>query len=488
MKLVLFFTVDGQIKCGNCTFVIYNSSLYRSCHYSTCGPMCLKIDVSSSKIQQIIQDSFYGLQNLTELSLGSNSLQSLPLDPFIGLINLKILDLSGNSLTLAPYIFSGLINLATLDLSCNMINDIPDGSFAALTSLSSLDISGNQLSVLTQSTFTGLYSLASLSLGNNQLTMLPINLFAGLTNLQVLDLGANKLALALQGSMQPSIFGGLPALKELHLQFNMLQQLSETVFSNLISLNWLDLQHNSISTILPKTFSGLKALSRLDLSYNQLNGLGTFLNNVTALRELYIGNNQLTLPLKSVSGLSNLTVLHLQENQFSELPSNSFFGLRSLVWLNLAQNQLTYVSDGAFNGLNSLEILDLDYNLLTEIPKEFSSNPQILPSLVDLFLSYNLLRTLPSSSFLELNKLKKISLSYNPLLDISATAFAGTQLIQISLLSNLALELPVDFFQELEAQFTGRDLNDSCKVYISKNSCVPDSFLSPYLEICKIPK
>eukprot|EP00291_Cryptomonas_curvata_P021365 CAMPEP_0172163480 /NCGR_PEP_ID=MMETSP1050-20130122/7296_1 /TAXON_ID=233186 /ORGANISM="Cryptomonas curvata, Strain CCAP979/52" /LENGTH=470 /DNA_ID=CAMNT_0012833677 /DNA_START=1582 /DNA_END=2994 /DNA_ORIENTATION=- len=463
--------MNSSVTCGSCKFVVASGVLLRSCKRSTCGEGCTTLKASSLGLQELSLDVLFGLTSLSDLHLSENTLVSFPPNAFVGLAALNVLDLSGNLLTLQEVpinIFSGLTNLTTLDLSYNRIAALPDGIFGGLASLTSLDLRVNDLSRLPQAAFAGLTLLQSLLLSNNKLRNVPDNTFAGLVGLKVLDLGANSL------DPQSTLFSGLAALSELHLQFNELPMLDPGLFQGLVSLAWLDLHHNLIPGFFDGTLRNLNSLARLDLSYNRISELGASLDGMPNLRELYLGGNQLTLHPDSLLNLPDLTLLDIRDSKLTELVPRSFVGLHSLVWLNLEMNQITDIPEGVFADLSTLKVLDLDYNLLVSVPKDFRASG--LAGLTQLFMSYNQLSTLSRGDFSGLSALTELSLSYNPLAEISESAFEGAPLKAISLLSHYALTLPSEVFAGLGAQ--------AVRVSVSDNSCVPGESYPPSIRVC----
>ena len=104
---------------------------------------------------------------------------------------------------------------------------------------------------------------------------------------------------------------------------------------------------------------------RGELSESAMLGLGQ------NLRELYLGGCQLpSLPPGLLSGLSQLTYLHLWANQIRIIPFGFFktaFSLRELVlWGNVIES----VDENTFAGLWNLTRLDLDKNEISMLNKE----------------------------------------------------------------------------------------------------------------------
>ena len=100
---------------------------------------------------------------------------------------------------------------------------------------------------------------------------------------------------------------------------------------------------------LPDVIKKRKTETKLDLS-------GLRLNDTDGLRD--------------IPDLNNLRVLHLDNNQLTQLPATLFNGLNNLQILYLYDNQLTELPATLFNGLNNLQYLSLSNNQLTDANKE----------------------------------------------------------------------------------------------------------------------
>jgi len=70
---------------------------------------------------------------------------------------------------------------------------------------------------------------------------------------------------------------GLPSLRRLRLQNNLLQQLPEEVMGDLVTLEHLSLQKNHLSFIPPKLFNNLKHLKYLDLTSNWISSVNVLI-------------------------------------------------------------------------------------------------------------------------------------------------------------------------------------------------------------------
>nr|AIO08151.1 variable lymphocyte receptor C [Petromyzon marinus] len=103
---------------------------------------------------------------------------------------------------------------------------------------------------------------------------------------------------------------------------------------------------------------------RLQLNYNQLTGIpSTAFQGLTQLTILVLQNNALqSLPVGVFDRLINLDKLYLNMNQLKSLPPSVFDSLTKLTYLTLSQNQLQSVPDGAFDSLTNLQTMFLDNN------------------------------------------------------------------------------------------------------------------------------
>ncbi|XP_051566581.1 SLIT and NTRK-like protein 5 [Myxocyprinus asiaticus] len=118
--------------------------------------------------------------------------------------------------------------------------------------------------------------------------------------------------------------------------------------------------------------------------------------HLTAYHLLLTGNLLKKVSLNDFVHYEGLTILHLGNNDISEIEAGAFNGLQGLRRLHLNNNKLEALKDDTFLGLESLEYLQIDYNYISHIePKALS----ILHHLEVLILNDNLLSTLPYNIF-----------------------------------------------------------------------------------------
>ena len=118
-------------------------------------------------------------------------------------------------------------------------------------------------------------------------------------------------------------------------------------------------------------------------------------NNLTeTLWLLNITNTPLTRVPMSACQLSNLRLLHLDNNRFTRLPDNCFTNMAGLFHLSAQNNSITELQDGLFDGLNSLVILNFANNMIASIGLHVFSNPNDLVKLTQISLYHNRLSSL----------------------------------------------------------------------------------------------
>ena len=122
--------------------------------------------------------------------------------------------------------------------------------------------------------------------------------------------------------------------------------------AHLAAITYMSINGNySLTSLKSGDFNGLTALTRLDLNGNNFSTLpsGIF-DKLTSLTRLSLGgNNFSTLPSGIFEKLTSLTTLGLNENNFSTLPSG-IFEKNPLKNVFLQNNKLTSLPDNIFKG------------------------------------------------------------------------------------------------------------------------------------------
>ncbi|GAA6231930.1 leucine-rich repeat-containing protein 40-like [Lates japonicus] len=377
------------------------------------------------------------LQELQQLRLSHNQLTSLPVE-VCTLQNLCTLTAQQNLLESLPEELGQLQNLTELDLSSNHLKGLPS-SLGCLTCLQKLNLSHNNLSCLPDS-LAQLTNVKLLDCSKNQLTNIPANLSEMLA-LEQLYLRHNKLRLLPQ---LPA-----PALKELYVGNNQIEQLETEQLACLAVISLLELRDNKIKT-LPEQITLLSTLTRLDLTNNDITTLPASLSLLPNLKVLLLegnplrgirrdllskGTNELlkylrgrikeeperadegptamTLPSQASVNLHNIKTLKLlvySEKQADIIPDELFDAAadQGVTTVNFSKNQLTSIPLRLVELHSSLSDVNLGFNRLT------CCSPDIckLLQLIHIDLRNNQLSDLPSE-MKNLTKLRSIILSYN---------------------------------------------------------------------------
>jgi Leucine-rich repeat (LRR) protein len=255
---------------------------------------------------EVVPDWIGELGNLTSLSLASNELRSLP-ESLSHLTNLQSLNLFNNHITYFGRL-DGLGFLRVLQISKNEIVDLPI-EIQNLRALNDLTVSGNRLNSIPE-WISECRRLKRLNLSDNSITDLPKSM------------------------------AQLSLLRELHLYKNGFERVP-IVLPELVGLTWLSLHGNSLS-IVPDDLGALINLKTLILGASGEGGnpLGDFptcvrhmhkleklwaarcdisdipewLGECTSLKNLYISHNNIIDLPGSLSNLSKLTALSLDNN------------------------------------------------------------------------------------------------------------------------------------------------------------------------------
>lgn len=158
-----------------------------------------------------------------------------------------------------------------------------------------------------------------------------------------------------------------------------------------------------------------------------------------------------TVVTRVPNGLSaELQVLDLSNNYVPEIQSNEFAtaNLRNLHKLFIRNATLKQVNRDSLKGLEILIELDLSYNLLRSLPRSVFNN---LVKLRALMLNNNQLERLDDGLFRNLKFLHKIELKENVLVSIEPKAFTNLPVLtQIYLDGNQLTVLRRECFQHLE--------------------------------------
>ncbi|XP_017772294.1 PREDICTED: toll-like receptor 7 [Nicrophorus vespilloides] len=353
---------------------------------SICSSSDLQIlDLSYNDLQSLSDTAgFSRLRRLQQLDLKYNNIGEISGETLTGLVSLRVLNLANNKIEMLPQgMFSGSRELRELHLQNNSLFSLAKGLFHRLEQLLVLDLSGNQLTSghVDAGTFTGLIRLIVLNLSHNALTRIDGRTFKDIYFLQILNLRNNSI-----GFIEDNAFLSLYNLHTLNLAENRLNTIAPHLFNGLFVLSKLTLNNNLIVNIDSRAFHNCSALKELDLSSNELEEVPDAIQELTFLKTLDLGENQITnFKNGTFRNLNQLTGLRMIDNKIGNLTKGMFWDLPSLQVLNLAKNKVQGIERGTFDRNPQIEAIRLDENYLTDINGVFAT----LASLLWLNLSGN---------------------------------------------------------------------------------------------------
>uniref|UniRef100_A0A8C7GS05 Leucine-rich repeat-containing G-protein coupled receptor 4 n=1 Tax=Oncorhynchus kisutch TaxID=8019 RepID=A0A8C7GS05_ONCKI len=126
-----------------------------------------------------------------------------------------------------------------------------------------------------------------------------------------------------------------------------------------LNIETVRLAGNDLSFIHPDALSGLHQLKVLMLQNNQLKTVpSTAIKNLYSLQSLRLDANHITtVPEDSFEGLQQLRHLWLDDNSLTEVPVGPMRHQANLQALTLALNRITHIPNNAFANLSSLVVL-----------------------------------------------------------------------------------------------------------------------------------
>uniref|UniRef100_A0A9J2PCT8 LRRCT domain-containing protein n=1 Tax=Ascaris lumbricoides TaxID=6252 RepID=A0A9J2PCT8_ASCLU len=202
-----------------------------------------RLNLMGCSLTTITNQTFRGLNNLTELDLRVNLIREVNCDAFKWLSNVRRLSLAGNYLnSTEACIWRHFDKIEELDLSWNELSDVQADTFAPMgPTLKVLNLRHNtNLSQLDENAFRNLTNLRRLNLSDTAITHIDRFILAHLTSLEALDMSGSHLA-----SMdQHSLDAQSKTLNKLALSGNLLTALPATLLSQLHALKEVDLSSN----------------------------------------------------------------------------------------------------------------------------------------------------------------------------------------------------------------------------------------------------
>lgn len=162
--------------------------------------------IVSSKLTEIHEDAFKGLNELKALQISENRLKTVTKKTFDHLTTLEVFHLTMCDLTEIPAdMFKSFKDLAFLDLANNHLTSFNSATLGISSSLRFLQIYGNKISSLN---VANLPNMETLLMSENELTTLNCGMISCGRNYEKIDLDENKIE-----SVYPKIFETNPNLK-----------------------------------------------------------------------------------------------------------------------------------------------------------------------------------------------------------------------------------------------------------------------------------
>lgn len=252
-------------------------------------------EVSDSGVAVITSDDFANAKELTHLYIPRSKLRILTTGTF-QVEKLKILDLSQNEIsTIDDFTFASLRSLTNLDLSGNKLTTISRNTLSGLNELYRLDLDKNEIRTIENGAFADLRKLEILYLYENKLRVLNDHMFDGLRNLNIISVADNQIM-----SIGKSL-DALPALREIYLKGNPINDIDLVKFSYLLNLQKLDLSRTGLTLENYNSNSKLwsdSPLVHLNLAFNNI-------TNIVSLRVLRVFPNIETISLTGNGGLAD---------------------------------------------------------------------------------------------------------------------------------------------------------------------------------------
>uniref|UniRef100_A0A0N4ZN85 LRRCT domain-containing protein n=1 Tax=Parastrongyloides trichosuri TaxID=131310 RepID=A0A0N4ZN85_PARTI len=329
---------------------------------------------------------------------------------------LEHLSLRNNNIKyISVHTFAGLRSLKYLDLSHNKIANLPTGAFNYLRELHGLSLSHNKLNDLATNLLKGPLSLRVLELDGNEIKINDLNkLLIDVPDLERLEI---NYCLLNDDSVLKIDVKMVKKLKRLGIGGNNLTYVPTKLWKEIPQLLEIDLSYNELEYIPSCAFCGAN-ITRIYLGANILGAKSDTLHPEafidTNLIELDLSDNLLT-KFNSMSlgyAQDSLKVLHLSDNDLSEIKAEYIHTLPRLKQLHLSDNGIKEIPETLSDVYSQLVFLNLSGNSLSKFP---DSIPYLLPSLQSIDISRNRFNLIPTdilSSFL--SQMEQVYLYDNP--------------------------------------------------------------------------
>ncbi len=349
------------------------------------------------------------------------------------------LNASNNNLTSLSSSITALTSLVTLNLYDNFLSEVP-AFLNQFPELADLSLGKNRITSFDTSFFTA-PSLIILDLHSNLLTELP-SLISNLTHLEALNIAGNLLA------DLPYTMTGMPLLNSCNMEFNQCFSLSDTMqyLKNIFSIQLLGNPMQEYLPVQPRNDTLDRKLFFIQNRYWK-DGIIIGFDSVEELLSLgwtnkaHYGLDLYNAGLKSLRGIAQIPditsydVLYAHNNTFTEIPAE-VVAMTNLRVVHLENNNIQAI-DPALANLVALEEIYARNNSLTDVPAGIYLAPEV--RILD--LSLNLCVTLTDALY-TMTHLKKLFLNSNELTSMPANIDQLSKLTELQINDNWLTSLP----------------------------------------------
>ncbi|XP_053695607.1 chaoptin [Sabethes cyaneus] len=399
------------------------------------------LDISSNRIAHISPNTFP--RTLVTIDLSKNILTQFPAAVLEHLHDLRILSLKDNLISKLAGVELGAVKIKfeKLDLSINLIDELPSALFNGTVRVKAINFDKNFIRAIPADAFRDL-GVVHMVLAFNFIETVDDEAFATLENsLEYLDLERNQLLvvpsaidtlnrlryLYLTSNELTTVGRFPPTLKVLSLSGNNFTAIPVDGLVNCTELSYLNMGYNKIAEIEENGFVGWGAnLQTLLLRNNKITSLnyGAF-NGLDTIKEISLSFNDIHYVhpnvFDNISG--TLKILELSFGIYrEEYPMDALSVLTELMWLGLDNNNLKLIPDEALSSLGQLTYVNFAFNRITRLPRTVF-RADIHKNLVEIDLSFNLIETLHTSTFDNLELIQIINLSSNKIKTIEKNSF-----------------------------------------------------------------
>lgn len=344
------------------------------------NPFLIVLNLRNNRLSSLPVDIITLKNHIRKLDISENTIKQV--DTYLVqkyYPELQIFDINKNQIT---HLFSTSpvdnSSLEVIDASFNYIAELDPITFSSASKLSELNISNNEISSLSEDMFASNPELVKLDISNNYILTIQRDTFRNNPKITEIYAGSNSLTY-----LHPGTFRENPQLTKVTVSWNRIQDIHPETFYNNPKLEYLDFNGNKLETLDPGVFQNNPILKSVDLRSNFLVTIheNTFQNN-PKLEQLLVSRNE---HFRYHNGLiilaSSLKVFDAQHCNLSQLPVDIFNNTSNLRELHLGNNNLTSLdcdadtdSNNYVDSFSKLQVLDVSNNQLQTISVEILNN------------------------------------------------------------------------------------------------------------------